>query len=209
MHRLSLRQIAPIIILAALFIAASYSAHRYESALSLALAGHAALGVLLFIFLTAVFVVFVIPLDIAFLIPIAAALWGPVATAVLSITGWTIGAALAFGIARYFGLPVVEKLIGLSRVRAVENRIPKTNLFWMVVFLRMLVSVDILSYALGLFSGMNWGAYILATAFGVAPFGFFFAYAGTLPFWYEIAAVAFAILIATLVMLRYGLPREP
>ena len=195
--------------LAVVFVAASYFAHRYESEISAIVTHGGTASVAFFILLTAIFVIFVIPLDIAFLIPIGAHVWGPMGTACLSIIGWTIGASVAFFIARKFGAPVVEKLIGLKRVRMIESRIPQTNLFVMVVFLRMLVSVDILSYALGLFSRMRWSSYILATAIGVAPFGFYFAYAATLPLWYEVGAVALALLVATGVAWRYGVVREP
>jgi uncharacterized membrane protein YdjX (TVP38/TMEM64 family) len=203
------KQIGSLCALAAVFIAVSYFAQRYHTQLGGIIGGGGALGIAGFIALTAVFVIFVIPLDIVFLIPVGAAVFGPVPTALMSIAGWTLGAAAAFGIARRFGRPVVEKLIGLGRVRAVERRIPQRHLFWGVVALRMLVSVDILSYALGFASEMPWGAYVAATALGVAPFGFFFAYAGTLPLWWRVLAVAGAVLLATAVFVRWGIAREP
>ena len=199
----------PLILLAIVFVAVSYLAHRYEPFISALVTNDGALSVVFFILLTATFVIFVIPLDIAFLIPIGAQVWGPLPTAYMSIVGWTIGASVAFAIARRYGTPVVERLIGLERVRMIESRIPQTNLFLMVVFLRMLVSVDILSYALGLFSRMRWSSYILATAIGVSPFGFYFTYAATLPLWYEIGAVVLALLVATLIAWRYSVVREP
>ncbi|MDE1925485.1 MAG: TVP38/TMEM64 family protein [Patescibacteria group bacterium] len=203
------KQIASLLALAAIFLFVSYFAQRYHSELALIVTRGGVFGIVGFIMLTAVFVVFVIPLDIAFLIPIGAAVFGPLPTALMSIAGWTLGAAAAFGIARYFGKPVVERLIGLERVRAVEQRIPKRNLFWSVVVLRMLVSVDILSYALGLVSSMSWGSYVAATAIGVMPFGFFFAYTGTLPLLYRVCAIFGAVLLATFFLLKYGVRREP
>ncbi|HUY62391.1 MAG TPA: VTT domain-containing protein [Candidatus Paceibacterota bacterium] len=202
-------EIAALLLLAITFIAVSVLAERYHAALATLVTQGGILGVAAYILLTAVFVIFIIPLDIALLIPIGAVAWGPLPTALMSIAGWTLGAAIAFLIARRFGEPVVARLIGLERIRAIESRIPKRNLFWMVVLMRILVSVDILSYALGLFSAMPWRSYVVATAIGVAPFGFYFAYTGALPLWYRVAAVAFAVALATLVILRYGVRREP
>jgi uncharacterized membrane protein YdjX (TVP38/TMEM64 family) len=195
--------------LAALFVAVSYSAHVNEPLLTALVRGGGGIGEASFIALTALFVIFVIPLDIVLLIPIGAVVWGPVPTALMSIAGWTIGSAVAFGIARQFGAGPVGTIIGLERVRTVEKRIPKKNLFGGIILLRMLVSVDILSYALGLFSRIPWSQYILATLIGVTPFGFYFAYAGALPLWYQIGAVGFAFALAGFVIARYGISREP
>lgn len=203
------KQIASLALLALVFVAVSFTAQHYKVGLASIIQSGNVIGPAGFILLTAVFVVFIIPLDIAFLMPIGTTVWGPIPTAFMSIAGWTIGASVAFVIARTFGVSLVEKLIGLERVHAVERRIPKHNLFGSVILLRMLVSVDILSYALGLFSRMPWEQYVLATALGVAPFGFYFAYAGTLPFWYQIVAIAAAAILATVVLMKYGVQREP
>lgn len=203
------KQLASLALLALLFVMVSFSAQHFKAEIMSIIRSGGVIGPATFILLTAIFVVFIIPLDIAFLIPIAAAIWGPVPTALMSITGWTLGAAIAFAIARRFGTGIVEKLIGLKRVYAVERRIPKRNLFGTVILLRILVSVDILSYALGLFSTMPWGQYVLATMIGVAPFGFYFAYAGTLPFWYQIIALVAGVLLTTVILVKYGIEREP
>ncbi len=209
MQASTFKQILSLCLLAAVFLIVSYFAQRYHVELAAIVESGGMFGVIGFITLTAIFVVFVIPLDIVFLIPIGTAVFGPIATALMSIAGWVIGAAVAFGIARQFGRPVVERLIGLDRVHAVESRIPKRNLFWSVVVLRMLISVDILSYALGLASDMRWGRYIFATALGVMPFGFYFAYTGSLPLVYRILSILGALMLASVIVLRYRVPREP
>ncbi len=197
------KQLSTLVILAVAFIGVSFLAHTYHSEISVIMHSGGVWGIIFFIFLTAIFVIFVIPLDIVFLIPIGAVVYGPIPTALMSITGWTLGAAAAFAIARYFGKGFVGKLLGLDRVRAIGERIPKRNMFWTVFILRMLISVDILSYALGLFSDMSWGIYVFATMLGVAPFGFYFAYAGSLPLWYQLGAVIIAIIIATIIVMKY------
>ena len=194
----------------AVFIFASYVARKFEPIIRITLHGAGVFGPLGFIVLTALFVVFVIPLDIVFLIPIGVLVWGAPYTALMSIAGWTIGAGIAFYIARHFGSNTVRKLIGLKRVEALEKRIPKRNIFWLVVLWRMAVSVDVLSYALGLVSKISFQDYVLATVIGVTPFGFFFAYAGTLPMGFQAIFLTVAIAILSTVLYRYRLPpREP
>jgi len=208
-RNLLVKEIASLIAFGLVFVSVSLLAQHYKGQLAAIVESGGMVSVAGFILLTATFVVFIIPLDIAFLIPIGASLWGPVPTAFMSITGWALGASIAFGLARLFGVPIVEKIIGLDRIRAVSNRIPKHHLFWSVIILRMLVPVDILSYALGLFSNMSWRTYVLATAIGVSPLGFYFAYAGAPPFWYQIVAVGIALALTAAVVYRYGGQREP
>ena len=209
LHASLIKNLAMFASFGAAFLIVSALAHQYEAPISDLVHSGGFFSVTGFIALTAIFVIFVIPLDIVFLIPIGASVWGPIPTALMSITGWTIGSAIAFLIARKLGVGVIEMLIGLDRVRAIESRIPKNNLFWGVVALRMLVSVDILSYALGLFSAVELPTYILATMIGVTPFGFYFAFSGALPFWYQFAAIAAAVGMAMFTFLKFGLSREP
>ncbi len=99
---------------------------------------------------------------------------------------------------------------GTVQVEALEKRIPKRNIFWLVVLWRMAVSVDVLSYVLGLVSKISFQDYVLATAIGVTPFGFFFAYAGILPAWYQVVVLLMATGVLALVLYQYRLPqREP
>lgn len=196
-----LARIGALAVLAAVFITVSYIARANETLLAGVIQGGSVLSSIGFTLLTAIFVIFVIPLDIVFLIPLGALVWGPIPTALMSITGWVLGSMAAFLVARLLGASVVEKLVGLRRIREIETRIPKRNLFWTVVFLRLSISVDILSYALGLFSTIEWKPYALATLIGVAPFGFYFSYAGTLPFWYQIAAMGGAVALAAIMLL--------
>ncbi len=203
-----IKEFAALLVLAAVFVAISFLARSHQSFFAAVVESGGIFSKLGFVALTALFVIFIIPLDIAFLIPIAVSLWGPLPTALMSILGWVLGSSVAFFIARSFGTPVVATMIGLKRIRDMQARIPTKNLFWSVVMLRMFVSVDILSYALGLFSSIEWRSYMLATTLGVMPFGFYFAYTSTLALWYQIAAVGVVIALAAIVFLRYGLSKE-
>ena len=115
-------------------------------------------------------------------LPVAVVLFGSLQTALLSIIGWTIGAAIAFYLARRYGHPLVHRLIAMERLERLQKRLPSQIFFWSVVGLRMLLPVDILSYALALFTEMPFGQYLLATIIGITPFAFIFSYAAALGF---------------------------
>src|SRR3989442_3639266 len=119
------------------------------------------------------------------LIPVAARAWGRVPAALVTTAGWTTGSLVAFLIARRWGYPLVRKLTSIERVKRMKRYIPE-DLFWSVVFLRLLMPMDVLSYALGLFTDMKWHRYAFATALGVAPAAFVLAYLGRLTHIYEL-----------------------
>ena len=75
------------------------------------------------------------------------------------------------------------------------------ELFLTVVFFRMVIPVDGLSYFLGLFSKMSFKSYTLATVIGITPFALVFAYAGGLNIYYQIGALAIAFLIFLIAVL--------
>lgn len=208
MERISARQVGGLTVFLAIFMGVSYAAREYADALTVMLGGGGGTSMIFFIFLTIVFVVFVIPLDLALLIPLGVGIWGPLITALLIISGWTLGASVAFWIARRWGLPLVSSIVGESRVAQIDQKVPKDDLFWSVVLLRMLIPVDILSYALGLFSRISLPRYVLATALGVTPFGIYFCYVGALPWWYQAIGLLLAFMVAMTVLVWYRRPRQ-
>lgn len=135
------------------------------------------------------------PISSVPLIPLASSIWGWFISAILSIIGWTIGSIIAFVLARKYGVPLISKFISINKINKLEKLVPKENVFWSIVFLRMSIPVDILSYALGLFSKITLKHYFLATLIGVTPFAFVFAYAGTISFYYQIFALVIALFI--------------
>ena len=149
--------------------------------------GDGFLGVLLYILFIQLAIVFV-PLSSIPLIPLASNLWGPFFTSLILIFSWTLGAAVVFFICRKWGVSIIGKLIPLRKLHKIEGKIPKEGEFWTIVLLRMIIPVDILSYALGLFSKINFKRYILATLIGVTPFTILIAYVGAMPFIYQILA---------------------
>ena len=157
-------------------------------------------GMFLYLFFAFFATVFA-PVSSIPLVPLASKLWGWQMTAFLSVLGWWIGSLVAFYIARKFGRPVVEKIISMKKLEKFENKIPKDNLFVYLVFLRMVMPVDILSYALGLFSKVSFFVYSLATLIGIIPFAILFAYAGSLDLKEQLLVLLLALSVFALFFL--------
>ncbi|MBT4165463.1 VTT domain-containing protein [archaeon] len=151
------------------------------------------LGMIIYVIISIIAIV-IAPVSALPLMPVASNLWNPPIAAILSIIGWTIGSLIAFIISRKYGINLIKRFIPLNKIYKLEKIIPKENIFWSVVFLRITIPVDILSYALGLFSKMKTREYLLATIIGITPFAFIFAYLGKMPFQYQILALILALI---------------
>ena len=167
------------------------------------------LGMLIYVGLNIFETVFA-PLSVFPTIPMASHLWGPVVTALLSIFAWTVGAIIAFALARRYGRPLVENIFSFKKIQHIESLLPERNIFLGIVLLRMVVPVDVLSYALGIFTHIRWKTYILATLMGITPGAFIFAYVGGLSLVSQIIAFFIAgILVAFVVYFLFkeeGMP---
>lgn len=186
------------------FVASTFLAEMYKSELTELATKDSILGMLIYTIVSGVAVV-VAPVSTLPLIPLAVGMWGWVVTGVLSIIGWTIGSQIAFYIARRYGKNLVQRFTSLERFTDLEKRFSTKNLFWTVVVLRMTVPVDVLSYALGLFSNMTSRSYFLATIIGITPFAFIFSYLGSLPPGFQFITL---IEIALLVLLFHFLRKK-
>jgi len=69
--------------------------------------------------------------------------------------------------------------VSLERIATYEKKIPQNIEFIAIVFLRMVLPVDVLSYALGFFSTISFARYMAATVIGITPFAVIFAYGGS------------------------------
>lgn len=200
------KSVISILLVLAAFIAASWLGKTFIETASSGELITGRLGVAAYVAFIALNAVIVAPVGAVSLIPLATEIWGMIPTALLNIVGWTIGSIVAFGIARIFGRPYAERLAGAKNLNKTEKYFPRKNLFWNVVLLRMVLPVDILSYALGIFSTMRLSSYTLATLIGVTPFAFVFSYAAALPLAYQLglgaAIIAFVAGINVLLARR-------
>lgn len=160
------------------------------------IAAHRLLGIATYL-LAVIASVVLLPLSSLPLLPAAARIFGVWQTAVLSIAGWWIGCLIAFQIARC-GRPYLEKFTPLAPVDRLEQRIPKDISFVGIVILRMILPVDITSFALGLLKHLSFSTYAVASLIGITPFAFVWSYAGGA---LEKGAVVSASLIVTGMMI--------
>ncbi len=182
----------------AIFIVISGIVALNEKPLKAFIYRHEAGGALAYIILGIVATV-IAPLSSLPFLPLVSLLYGWVWAAIFSIISWSIGSFIAFWIARTYGKSIVKRFVSLERVEKIEARIPKERFFWTIVLLRIIIPVDALSYALGLFSTIKTREYMLATVIGITPFAFVWAYFGSMsPKQLLVVVVAMAIVYAVL-----------
>ena len=186
-----------------LFVGATVLAQTYANSLELYMTKAGPQSMAAYVLITLLATVFA-PVSTVPLIPIAAQAWGWATAGILSIIGWVIGSMIAFVLARRYGARLVGRIVPLQKIQKFEAKLSSRNQFWTVVLLRLTVPVDVLSYAIGLFSTMPAKSYLLATTIGVIPFAFIFAYTGTLPPGLQIIVV---VEIVLLIILIYYLQR--
>lgn len=192
-----------VAVIAGVLVVGVFVVRRYDDSIHRFIQTHAFWGLFLYITLNVIDAVIAPGITLP-LIPIAVRVWGRAPAALATTTGWTLGSLLAFLIARRWGAPLVRRLTSLERIRALRRYIPQ-NLFWSIVVVRMVLPMDVISYVLGLFSGIGWRSYVAATALGLTPSAFLFAYLGKLPHGYELIALgigAMAIVGGVLVARR-------
>ncbi len=120
----------------------------------------------------------VAPLNTLSLVPFASVTFGWEITAFVLIISWTIGAVIAFLIARHLGKGALRNWQMFRDAENYSSQVPHDLSFLSLIFLRMLIPVDILSYAVGLFTNISLFRYTLATLIGVTPFSFVWSYGG-------------------------------
>ena len=187
--------------IALLFVLAAYLFDRYEPDIEQIVGGNSLVGMTLYVLVFIVSIVFA-PISAMPLIPIGTRLWGVGLSAVLSVVGWTIGAMIAFDIARRFGRPYVSKLISLDKIEKVEKYMPEEHIFWTIFFFRAVTPVDGLSYALGLLTRVHPRVFFWATLLGLIPFCLAVSYLGSLPPVYLAAGLILAGVFCALGMIR-------
>lgn len=164
------------VVLLAVVAAAAWQWGWDASLLEAWIARHRLLGALIYVALVAASVV-VMPFSSLPLLPLAARSYGVLATALLSAAGWWIGSLIAFQMAR-LGRGVLERFTSLAAIDRLEAKVPHDLGFGGIVVLRMLLPVDLVSFALGLLKGLGFRTYALASLIGILPFAFVWSYAG-------------------------------
>ena len=198
-----IKAVIPVAIIVALFVVSAFYSQKYDEEAKIFVEGGGVFGMVAYVII-AVITTVAAPVSAGPLIPIAANAWGVAITAALSILGWTIGSLVAFAIGRRYGLPLAQKFFSVRNLENMHKHIPQERIFWSVVLLRIMIPVDLLSYALGIFGVLGWRRYTLATIIGITPFAFIFAYLGTLPVSYQLFSIPAGILLIFIVYASGG-----
>ncbi len=154
-------------------------------------------------FLIIILEVVLAPITVIPLIPLASGLFGWVVAGALTLIGWTAGSLIAFFIARKGGVPLIERFVPLKKIQKLEKLILEDHLFIGIILLRILIPIDVMSYAIGLFSRVDWKKYTLASFIGFVPLSFFLAYSGSLPVYYQLIGFLFVGILIFLVLMIF------
>tara|TARA_B100000315_G_scaffold179838_1_gene168628 strand:- start:1306 stop:1920 length:615 start_codon:yes stop_codon:yes gene_type:complete len=190
-----------ILIILVLFILSSYFVRTNIEPIKNFI-GDPSLGILIYL-LIVIFAIVFAPVSMMPLMPVASNIFGWVYTGILNIIGWFIGALIVFWISRKYGVKLIKRFISLDKISKFESKIPKDKVFVSILLLRMTVPVDILSYALGLFSKVRFKTYAIATFLGIIPLSFVLSYLGVLPVWYQVLGFLFIGFVIALISEYY------
>jgi len=193
----SLRAGVAVVVLFAIGMAV---VHEFEVPIRAALGAHALSGIVVFV-ATSVVAVLLPMLTNLPLLPAAVLAWGSWWTAVLLLAGWIVGAALSFWLGRHARDAVLRRFPAVRRHADIDRLIHPEHRMLSLVLLRMTFPVDVLSYALGLFSRRTTLAEnIVSTTLGAAPFALLFAWVPAL----SPAAQIVVFVASTLVFVVYA-----
>ncbi len=163
-----------------LFAIGLWLSRQYAEPIGAALAAHSALGIGVFFVSAAVAVLMPMATNLP-LVPLAVLAWGPWLSALVLLLGWVAGAGLSFALGRHARAAILQRFPSVQRHAQIDRLIHPRHRLLSLVMLRMTFPVDVLSYALGLFSRSTTLAENLAsTALGGAPFAILFALFPTL-----------------------------
>lgn len=157
-----------------LFVAAVWLTRHYEATVYEVLTRHAWLALGLF-FLTSVTAVLMPVMSNLALVPAFVLVWGPGRTALVLLAGWIVGAALSFILGRHVRSLILRVFPSVGRHADIDRLIHPRHRMLSLIMLRMTFPVDVLSYALGLFSvRTTLVENLVSTTVGAAPFAILF-----------------------------------
>jgi len=160
----------------ALFVAGLWLAREYAEPIREVVSANSVAGVVVFV-VTSIVAVLVPLLTNLPLVPIAVLAWGPWWTALMLLSGWVVGATLSFALGRHARGWIVRHLPSVTRHADIDRLIHPRHRMGSLIMLRMTFPVDVLSYALGLFSPATSAADVaVSSAVGAAPFALLFAF---------------------------------
>lgn len=197
--KLKIEALLSVIVVVALFILTSYFVKQNIEYLEETI-GDNEFGMVIYFLLTIVAVV-IAPVSDLPLLAAVAQIYGVVEAAIATWLAWIIGSVIIFYLGRKYGVGLVKNFISLEEVYEIEERIiPKKHMFWNLLLLRMIIPVELLSYALALFSRVDFKTYLITAMIGLLPIAFLFSYLGVIPLAYQV--LIFTTLILTIILIH-------
>jgi uncharacterized membrane protein YdjX (TVP38/TMEM64 family) len=195
------------IVVAVVLVLVAYYSRRYQDMLKSYIEQHPIWGIILYVLIGIIDAIAGPGLSIP-LIPIAGHVWGTLGGALLTIAGWAGGSILAFMLVRHYGPLIIERFSSADKINRIKKYIPaRRHLFWGIVLLRLVLPMDVFSFALGILTDVDLKTYATATLIGVAPSAILLSFLGTLPPVFEITG--FIIGGAVFVWFLYLISRGP
>lgn len=196
----TLELIVFVIVILILYLLVSYFVDKNLGILKELFIESPVLGVFGYIFLSTISVI-IFPFITVPLVPLATGLFGWPVAALLSTFSWTIGSITAFFIGRKYGKSFVNKFVSVEKLEQAEKLVPENYIFFSLIILRISLPADVLSYALGVLTKVNYKTFTSTTVLGLIPPAFFLSYVGSLPLVYEIIAIVLGSVIVGIIFL--------
>ena len=135
------------------------------------------LGIVLFVLLAALsaMIAFV---SSAVLVPVAIYLWGPLVCFLLLWLGWFIGGLAGYGIGRYLGRPVVDRVVGSGTLRRYEAWVRSGRSLITILMVQLALPSDLAAYVFGLVR-CRFLIFVTALAVAEVPYALGAVYLGT------------------------------
>jgi uncharacterized membrane protein YdjX (TVP38/TMEM64 family) len=190
------KEMIGLFVFLAIFLCISFFSKVFSQELRVLIGFKFPFGLLSYVFLV-ILGETLIPVSTLPFLPIASMLWGSFLTAYATIFAWMVSAIIDFALARRYGRPLVNRIVGKEETSNIGRSIPEEHLIWSVILFRLIFPIGLVSYALGLFAPMRWSSYLLSTAIGVVFFAFLLTQILTWPLPYRMLAETAGI-IATI-----------
>jgi uncharacterized membrane protein YdjX (TVP38/TMEM64 family) len=133
-------------------------------------------GVIIFVLLAALsaMIAFV---SSAVLVPAAIYVWGPVVCFLLLWVGWFLGGLAGYAVGRYFGRPVVERLVRPGALKRYEGWARSGKSLVLILLVLMALPSDLASYVFGMVRS-RFIAFVTALAIAEVPYALGAVYLG-------------------------------
>ena len=113
----------------------------------------------------------------AVLVPAAVYVWGPTVCFVLLWTGWFLGGLAGYAIGRYWGRPVVERLVRGELLARYEGLVRSGRSLALILTVQLAVPSDLASYIFGLVR-CRFSVFVIALALAEVPYALGAVYLG-------------------------------